>query len=157
MDISTNSPKKKSVCIHKLGTSKASEALMKELKQMFEEKHIAKENIRFFGLDGTNAMSGQQKGLQRRIYTTCVTIYSLPELLKSPAGIMSGSLDERIQGSGLNQRITHGCMENFKYSSIRQAVFKNVQILENMTPLKILKACTTLWLTHGETSIHVIV
>ena len=89
--------------------------------------------------------------------STCVTIYSLPELPKSPAGIMSGPLDERIQGSGLNRCTTHGCMENFKYSSIRQAVFKNVQILENMTPLKILKACTTRWLTHGETLICVIV
>ena len=53
MDMSTNSPKEEFLCICKLGTSKASEALMKELEQMFEEKHIAKENIRFSGLDGT--------------------------------------------------------------------------------------------------------
>ena len=67
MDMSTNSPKEEFLCICKLGTSKAYAALMKELEQMFEEKHIAKENIRFSGLDGTNAMSSQQKALQRHI------------------------------------------------------------------------------------------
>lgn len=35
----------------------------------------------------------------------------------------------------------------FHYSSVKPA--------ENLPPLKILKACVTRWLTHGETSIHV--
>ena len=44
----------------------------------------------------------------------------------------------------------------FHYSLIKQAVFENVQETENIMPLKILKSCTTHWLTHGETSICVI-
>ena len=37
----------------------------------------------------------------------------------------------------------------------KKAVFKNAKVLQNMTPLKILKACTTWWLTHGKISISV--
>ena len=44
----------------------------------------------------------------------------------------------------------------FHFSSIKQAVFENAQEAENLPSLKILKACTTRWLTHGETSIRVI-
>ena len=156
MDISTNSPKEEFVCIRKLGTSKASEALMKELEQMFEEKHIAKENIRFSSLDGTNAMSGQQKGLQRHIqhvspfalYLNCRNYrlaLCLVHLMKEYKYL--GSIDILLLA----------VRKIFKYSSIKQAEFENAQILENMTPLKILKACTTRWLIYGETSIHVIV
>ena len=43
----------------------------------------------------------------------------------------------------------------FRYSSVKHAVFENAQEAENLPPLKILKACTTRWLTHGETSIRV--
>ena len=40
----------------------------------------------------------------------------------------------------------------FEYSSVKQAGFENAQIVDDLKPLKILKACTTRWLTHGETS-----
>ena len=40
---------------------------MEELEQIFTDKNIDKIRFRFSGLDGTNAMSGEQKGLQRRI------------------------------------------------------------------------------------------
>ena len=44
----------------------------------------------------------------------------------------------------------------FEYSSVRCAVFENAQIVDGLKPLKILKACTTRSLTHGETSARVI-
>ena len=53
--------------MRKVSTSKTTEALMLELEEMFSNKHIDKTLIRFSGLDGTNAMSGTQNGLQRRI------------------------------------------------------------------------------------------
>ena len=46
--------------------------------------------------------------------------------------------------------------KTFKYSSIKQAILENAQILEGLPPLKILKASTTHWLTHGNTSMRVI-
>ena len=156
MDISTDSPKVEFVCICKLGTSKASKALMKELEKMFEEKHVAKENIRFSGLHGTNAMSSQQKGLQHRIqhvspfalYLNCRNHWlalCLVHLMKEYKDL--GSINILILA----------VWKIFKYSLIKQEVFENSQILKNITPLKILKACTTRLLIHGETSICIIV
>ena len=44
----------------------------------------------------------------------------------------------------------------FKYSSIKQAVFDDAQTVMELKPLKILKACATRWLTHGETCSRII-
>ena len=52
--------KEEFVCIRKLSTAKTSEVVMAELKSMFFEKGIDKTEIRFSGLDGTNAMSGER-------------------------------------------------------------------------------------------------
>ena len=38
----------------------------------------------------------------------------------------------------------------FKYSTIKNEVFADMQWVYELTPLKVLKACTTRWLTHGE-------
>ena len=67
VDSIIHEPKEEFVCIRKLSTAKTSEVVMAELKSMFLEKGIDKTKIRFSGLDGTNAMSGERKGLQRRI------------------------------------------------------------------------------------------
>ena len=67
IDPSSNEATEQYVCIRKLRTSKTAETLMGELEQIFIDKKIDKTLIRFSGLDGTNAMSGEQKGLQRRI------------------------------------------------------------------------------------------
>ena len=44
----------------------------------------------------------------------------------------------------------------FEYSSVKQAVFENAQKVDDLKPLKILKASTTQWLMHRETSASVI-
>ena len=67
IDPSSNEATEQYVCIRKLGTSKTAETLMGELEEIFIDKNIDKTLIRFSGLDGTNAMSGEQKGLQRHI------------------------------------------------------------------------------------------
>ena len=43
-----------------------------------------------------------------------------------------------------------------KYSSIKQAIFEQAQEASNIKPLKVLKACTTRWLSHGESCIRII-
>ena len=122
---------------------------------MFHEKNIDKTRIRFSGLDGTNAMSGDKKGLQRRIrhvspfaiYMNCRThrlALCLVHLLKQYKELESVDV------------LLLSLWKLFKYSSVKQAVFENAQIADNLTPMKILKACTTRWLTHGETSVRVI-
>ena len=44
----------------------------------------------------------------------------------------------------------------FKYSSIKQAIFEQAQEALNLKPLKVLKACTTRWLTDSESCIRII-
>ena len=128
---------------------------MNELESMFVEKKIDKTKIRFSGLDGTNAMSGERKGLQRRIrhvppfavYMNCCKhclASCLVHLLKSYSELES--LDKLLLS----------LWKLFEYSSVKQAVFENAQKVDDLKPLKILKACTTRWLTHRETSARVI-
>ena len=38
----------------------------------------------------------------------------------------------------------------FKYSTIKKEVFNDMQHVYELTPLKVIKACPTSWLTHGE-------
>ena len=47
-------------------------------------------------------------------------------------------------------------MKLFKYSVIKNSIFLEAQEAMNLKPLKILKACTTRWLTHRESCIHFI-
>ena len=68
VDSSTYETTKEYVCIRKLCMSETAKALIVELDQMFIDKKIEKVCIRFPGLDGTNAMSGEQKGLQCYIH-----------------------------------------------------------------------------------------
>ena len=95
-------------------------------------------------------MSGERKGLQRQIrhispfavYMNCHNYrlaLCLVHLLKSYSELES--LDKLLS-----------LWKLFEYSSLKQAVFENAQKVDDLKPLKILKACTTRWLTHGETA-----
>ena len=101
-------------------------------------------------------MSGEREGLQRLIrhtspyaqYLNCKNyrlalcfIHLIPKYQK---------LTE-LDGHLISLRKT------FKSSSIKQSIFEEAQIQEDLKPLKITKACITRWLTHGESSIRVIV
>ena len=57
----------KFICVRKLGEPKTFAAIMMELEEMLSEKHINKGLIRFCGLDGTNANSGKESCMQRKI------------------------------------------------------------------------------------------
>ena len=145
----------KYVCIRKLCSPKTAKTLMVELEQMFIDKNVDKLCIRFSGLDGTNAMSGEQKDLQRcichvspfAIYMNCRNnrlAFCLVYLLKKYNGLDSVDV------------LLLSILKMLHYSSVKQAVFQKVQEAENLPYLKILKACTTCWLTEGETSIRII-
>ena len=117
-------PKEEFVCIRMLSTAETSEAVMAEIESMFLEKGIDKTKIHFSGLDGTNAMSGERKGLQRRIrhvspsaiYTNCRNHHlalCLVHLLKTYRKLES------------LYKLLLSLWKFFEYSSVRQAVFKN--------------------------------
>ena len=46
--------------------------------------------------------------------------------------------------------------KTFKYSLVKQAISKNTQELDGLPLVKILKAWTTCWVTHSETSVCII-
>ena len=128
---------------------------MAELEFMFLQKGIDKTKICFLGLDGTNAMSGERKGLQRHIRHV------------SPFAIYMNCCNHRLTLCLVHLLKTYCELESldklllllwklFEYSSVRQAVFENAQIVDDLKPLKILKACIMRWQMHGETSAHVI-
>ena len=154
IDPSSNEATEQYVCIRKLRTSKTAKTLMGELEQIFIDKKIDKTLIRFSGLDGTNVMSGEQKGLQRRIHVSPFAIYM--NCRNHRLALFLVHLLKKYDGLNSVDALLLSIWKLLHYSSIKQAVFENAQEAENLPPLKILKACTTRWLTHGETSIGVI-
>ena len=154
VDTSDNLPKESFLSIVKIGTSKTAKTLQ-EIIQFLEKKKLDISNIKFTRLDGTNAMSGEHKGSQRRIrhlvpysiYLNCSNhrlLICLVHLTKKYDILLS--LD----------KLLISVWKHFKYSSVKQAVFEEVQKSIEQKPLKILKACTTQWLTHGETCNHIV-
>ena len=157
VDMTDNLPVEKYLGLVKLGASKTAEALQKEIETFLEKVGLDIKNVRFAGLDGTNAMSGERRGLQRRlrhlspfcIYLNCTNhrlALVLVHLMKM------GEFDTLVSLDKLLLSI----WKFFEYSSIKQAVFDDAQKVLEQKPLKILKACTTRWLTHGETCNRVI-
>ena len=150
VDMSDNLPKESLLGIVKIGTSKTAEALQEIIQKFLEKKKLDISNIRFTGLDRTNAMSGERKGLQCRIrhlapysiYLNCSNhrpVLCLVHLIKKYDILLP--LD----------RLLISVWKHFKYSSVKQVVFEEAQKSMEQKALKILKACTTRWLTHGET------
>ena len=155
IDPSTYAPIESYLGVVKLSTSKTADALFLMIENFLQQKHLDIEKMMFSGLDGTNAMSGERKGLQRRlrhaspfnVYLNCRNhrlALCLVHLIKKYEVLES--LDKLLIST----------WKLFKYSSIKQAIFENAQMLHDVTPLKIMKACTTRWLTHGETCNRII-
>ena len=114
---------------------------MTQLEPMFLEKSIDKTKIRFSGLDGTKAISGVRKDLQRRIRHI------------SPIAVNTNCHNHRLALCLVHLLKTYRELESlgklllllwklFEYSSVKLAVFGNAQMLDDLKPLKILKACT---------------
>ena len=136
-------------------TSKKAVDLHEIIIKHLELQNLDSSCIRFSGLDGTNAMSGEQKGLQRLIrhtaphsqYLNCRNhrlALCLVHLIPCYRKLLE------LDG------VLFSLWKMFKYSSIKQAIFKQAQEASNLEPLKVLKACTARWLKHGESCIRII-
>ena len=100
-------------------------------------------------MDGTNSMSSELCGLQRLIkhssphaeYINCSNhrlALCFVHLIKEFPSLVS--LDTMLLS----------VWKLFKYSTIKKEVFNDMQRVYELTSLKVIKACTTRWLTHGE-------
>lgn len=131
--------------------SKGAEALFNIICEVLENKGIDMNKMMFNGMDGTNTMSGERSGLQRRFrhrvphtkYTNCrchklalVFVHLLP----------------RFQVLRDVDCVILSCWKMMKYSSVKRAVFDDAQETFGEKKRKLLKAAVTRWLSHGEAS-----
>ena len=155
VNITTNKPEERFLGMVKLTTSKKAADLHDVIMELIKSKGLDPSKIRFSGLDGTNAMSGERKGLQRLIRHTAPHSQYLNcknHRLALCLVHLIPLYQKLIELDGLLISL----WKTFKYSTIKQAIFEEAQTLQDMKPLKILKACVTRWLTHGESCMRII-
>ena len=139
--------------ITRIAISKTAAVIMDIISNFLISKEIQPSYIRLCGLDGTNSMSSKRSGLQRLIkhssphaeYINCRNrrlALCFVHLLKEFPSLVP--LDTMLLS----------VWKLFKYSTIKKDVFNDMQRVYELTPLKVIKACTTRWLTHGEASYH---
>ena len=136
-------------------TSKKAVDLHEIIIKHLELQNLDSSCIRFSGLDGTIAMSGEQKGLQRLIRHTAPHSQYL-NCRNHRLALCLVHLIRRYRKLLELDGVLLSLLKMFKYSSIKQAIFEQAQESLNLKPLKVLKACTTRWLTHGESCIRII-
>ena len=127
---------------------------------MYHNKHLESKNpdslcIPFSELVGTNAMSREQKGLQRLIHHTAPHSQYL-NCRNHRLALCLVHLIPCYQNLLELDGVLFSLWKMLKYSSIKQAIFEQAQEASNIKPLKVLKACTTRWLSHGESCIRII-
>ena len=156
IDASTNLPVEHFMQMAKLTTSKKDVDLHEILINVLNSKGIdSSKFIRFVGLDGTNAMSGERKGLQRLIRRM------------SPHSLYINCRNHRLALCLVHLLPKYGTLTKldgllisiwkiFHFSTIKQSVFENAQVEYDLKPTKIIKAAVTRWLTHGEACARVI-
>ena len=116
------------------------EALFKLICEVLQDKGVDINQMRFNGFDGTNTMSGEISGLQRRfchlVPHSLVFVHLLPKyktLMDVDAVIIS-------------------VWKLMKYSTVKASVFGAAQTAVGEKNLKLLKAAPTRWLSDGEAS-----
>ena len=129
-------------------SSTKSEVLMNTIEKLLRERSIDIKKTKFCCLDGTNSMSGEQSGLQRRIrnhaphaiYINC-RCHRLALCFKH---VMSEfKWLQKIDGLLL------GLWKTFHYSGVNRVILKELQEAYGMKPLQLVKAVVTRWLSHG--------
>ena len=102
---------------------------MTELESMFLEKSINKTKIRFSGSDGTNAMSGERKGLQRGIRHILPPFANYMNCCDHRLTLCPVHLLKMYHELESLDKLLLSLWKLFEYSSVRQAVFDNAQMV----------------------------
>ena len=155
VDSATYKPVERYFGMVKLTTSKKAIDLHETIVTLIKEKGINPSFIRFSGLDGTNAMSGERKGLQRLLRHTAPHAQYL-NCRNHRLALCLVHLIPRYQKLRELDGLLISVWKTFKYSSIKQSIFDEAQATHDMKPVKILNACVTRWLTHGESCARII-
>ena len=111
----------------KLAKSKKAEDLHDIIMKLLEAKGLDSSLIRFSGLDGTNAMSGERKGLQRLIHHTSPYAQYL-NCKNHRLALCLVHLIPKYQKLSELDGLLISLWKTFKYSSIKQSILEEVQM-----------------------------
>ena len=140
----------------RLTTSHSSIALGNAIKDVFIEKGLDFTKIRFSGLDGTNSMAGEVAGLQAFIRNVAVFSVYVNCRCHRLALVFVHLIKEHPVLSQVDSVLLQ-VWKIFKLSTVRnRKILEEAQIVEGTEPIKMLKAVTTRWLTHGQAAVRVV-
>ena len=130
--------------------STKSAVLLDELVKILKEREIDPQKTRFCCLDGTNSMSGEISGLQRRIrhisphsmYVNC-RCHRLALCFKH--------LIDQFSWLAKLDKLLLGLWKSFHYSTLNWSIITEIQKAYGMKALHLVKAVVTRWLSHGAT------
>ena len=132
--------------------------IMNTLKLFCEAKQIILEGVLFSVLDGTNAMSGKEGRLQRRIrYYSSFNIYINCRNHRLALCLLHIMKNRKFSDMLADyDTVLLGLWKMFYYSPKKGSILGSLQQIYGKKPLKILKAATMQQLTHGKSSEHVL-
>ena len=130
--------------------STKSAVLLDELVKILKEREIDPQKTRFCCLDGTNSMSGEISGLQRRIrhisphsmYVNC-RCHRLALCFKH--------LIDQFSWLAKLDKLLLGLWKSFHYIALNRSILTEIQKGYGMKALHLVKAVVTRWLSHGAT------
>ena len=131
-----------------IAISKTAAAIMDITSNFLISKEI-QPYIQFCGLDGTNSISSERSGLQ------CLIKHSSPHAeyinyRNHRLPLCAAHLLKEFPSLISCDTMLLSVWKLFKYSTIKKEVFNDMQRVYELTPLKVIKSCTTQWLMHGE-------
>ena len=146
---SNHRPIERFLGITRIAISKTAAAIMDITNNFLILKEIQPFQIRFCGLDGTNFISSERCGLQ------CLIKHSSPyaeyiNCCNHRVALCFVHLLKKLPSLISLYTMLLSVWKLFKYSTIKKEVFNDMQRVYESTPLKVIKACTTRWLTHVE-------
>ena len=129
-------------------SSTQSAILMDKVREILSENNIDISKTRFSCLDGTNAMSGEHTGLQRRIrHLAPFSIYVNCRCHR--LALCFKHLFERFPWLESVDKLLLGLWKGFYYSGKNRHILKALQEAYGLKALNLVKAAVTRWLSHG--------
>lgn len=119
-------------------TQTTAAALTNTIKSVFLAKGIEMKKVHFSGLDGTNAMSGEVSGLQRRLRNLAPHMLYMNCRNHRLALVLVHMMKQFEFISDIDS-LLEGLWKLFHYSNQKFEIFKAVQMAEGLPELKMLK------------------
>ena len=131
--------------------STGAEALCQIICKVLREKGVDINQLRLNGFDGTNTMSGEISGLQRRLQHL-VPHAKYVNCRNHRLALVFVYLISKFQVLADVDALILAVWKLMKYSSVKASVFGAAQTVEGQKNVKLLKAAPTCWLSHGDAS-----